>query len=184
MMIDCRAFLLATSLHDWNATLVRFVFEHFLEIFLLVILWNVAGNAWLLWRRARKGLKLPKPGDADVVFVERSASGRSHKSFLTRLGGASNTLTVIVTGSDLAITSFFPAFVGILDLEHVIPRNKILKIEERGEIVDIEFLGQGGAPAKFTLRLRKMGEFLQAIGSSPGQPSGIGHAVPHDEQRA
>lgn len=104
-----------------------------------------------------------------MVFVERFASGNSHKTFLTRLAGASRCLTVIVTGSELAITTFFPftVFAGFYDLEHVIPRNRIIRIEERGAIVDIEFFDPAGSSAKFTLRLGRTGEFLRALRTRP-----------------
>jgi hypothetical protein len=148
---------------------LKFIAEHFLEIILFAILWNVAGFGWFLWKRRKKGLRLPQPGDADVVFLERFASGSSHKSLITRLGGANNCLTVIITRTHLAITTFFPftAFVGQFDLEHLIPRDKIIKLEKRGAVVDVEFLNDAGSFSKMSLRLRSADDFIRAFVSDP-----------------
>ncbi|MEK7951794.1 hypothetical protein [Luteolibacter soli] len=110
-------------------------------------------------------LRLPKLGDAGVVFVEGLVAGYSHKTFMTRIGGSFKCLTVVVTGSDLSLTTSFPytVFARDLDIEHLIPLGKILKVEERGSIVEVEFLNEAGLPAKFSLRLRKAGEFVSAM---------------------
>jgi hypothetical protein len=150
-------------------TILKFVGEHFFQIVAIGVLWNVVGMGWLLWKRHKKGIRMPNPRDADVVFLERFASGSSHKSFITRMGGARNCLTIIVTKTDFCITTFFPftAFAGMYDLEHIVPLGKILKVQERGRIVEVHFLNPSGLPAKVSLRLRRTDEFTRAIQRSP-----------------
>lgn len=79
--------------------LLRLVFDNFFLLVAFAVAWNVVGIGYRLWKRKGKGLVFPKPTDPGVVYSERFASGSSHKSWRTRLGGASNCLTVIVTES-------------------------------------------------------------------------------------
>lgn len=144
----------------------RFIFGHFHQLFAIALVWNFGGVGFMLWRRKQRGLVLPKVTDADVVFSERFASGSSCKSWLTRLGGASRCLTIIVTRSQLAITTFFPftAFAGFYDLEHLVPLADITKADTRGLVTEIEFLQKDGSRRKVILRLRDTAGFLRALG--------------------
>ena len=119
----------------------------------------------MLWRRKQRGLVLPKVGDPDVMFSERFASGSSNKSWMTRLGGASNCLTVIVTKAHLAITTFFPftAFAGTYDLEHLVPISDITAIVPKGRVTEVEFQRSDGTYRKVFLRLRNTDGFLRAL---------------------
>jgi len=133
--------------------------------FIFGIVWNVIAISFLLWRRSKRGLKLPNLTDPDVSFVERSASGSSHKYWYTRILAASNCLTIIVNDSHLAVTTFFPyaAFAGIFDLEHLIPKSKITSIELKGKRVEIEFLQDDQSTGKVSLYLRDTSSFLQTL---------------------
>jgi hypothetical protein len=145
--------------------LLKLVFDNFFLLFAFAVLWNIVAVAFMLWRRKQRGLVLPKVGDPDVIFSERFASGSSNKSWMTRMGGASNCLTVIVTKTHIAITTFFPftAFAGTYDLEHLIPISDITAMTPRGRITDVEFQRSDGTRRKISLRLRKTDDFLRAL---------------------
>lgn len=145
--------------------IIKFVSRHFFEIFVFALLCNIAVFGLRIWKRRETGIVFPNVNDADVAFAERFASGSSHKSFITRLGGASNCLTVIVTKSHLAITTFFPfsIFAGTYDLEHVIPRANITRVENRGRVTEVEFLLRDGSHRKLSLRLGRTTDFLLAL---------------------
>src|SRR5437899_2356685 len=66
-----------------------------------------------------------------ILFQERFASGHSLKNLLTRFGGASNCLRLVVTQDLVWVTSWFPfsLLAAFYDLEHVIPRNNIESVE-------------------------------------------------------
>ena len=143
-----------------------FIVDNFFLIFALVFVWTVAKFGWMVWKRKERGIAQPKAGDADVVFVERFASGSSHRSLMTRMGGASNCLTVVVTHSNLAINPCFPfsVFAGTFDLEHLIPLENLSTPRMRDRIIELEFTGTDGPVGKLSLVLRDPSGFLRAIG--------------------
>lgn len=157
----------------------NFIFRHFFLIFGIALLWNVAVIGWRLLRRKNSGIVWPKRNDADVVFAERFASGASDKSFLTRIGGANNCLTVIVTDSSLAIRLFFPfsIFAESVDLEHLTPLSKIVNVVPKHRVIDVEFLRDDDTRRKVSLRLRDPAGFLQAIGKSSASAAGAPKTV-------
>jgi|GEM_PF-870904 len=146
-----------------------FLFDSHLSFFTIIFVWCVVCFGFLLWRRKRRGLVLPKITDSNAVFTERFASGASDKSWLTRLGGASNCLTVIVNQSHVAITTFFPftAFAGIYDLEHLIPISNITGLFPKGKFIEVEFKKNDGTRCKLFLRLRNDADFIQALETNP-----------------
>ena len=143
----------------------KFGFENFWFIFLAAVIWNVIVFSILLRNRSKKGLVFPKATDHDIVFSESRASGSSHKSIITRLGGASRCLTILVNESTFAVTTFFPftALAGIYDLEHIIPLERIKNIETRKGTTYIEFTKDDGSSAKISLRLKDRENFEKAI---------------------
>jgi hypothetical protein len=152
----------------------NFIFRHFFLIFGLALLWKVAAIGWRLVRRNKSGIVWPKRDDANVGFAERFASGASDKSFLTRIGGASNCLTVIVTDSSLAIRLLFPfsIFAESADLEHLIPLSRIVNIAPKSRVIEVVFLMADDTRRKVSLRLRDPAGFLQAIGKSSASEAG------------
>jgi len=165
--------------------LLKLVFDNFFLLFAIALIWNVVGVGFMLWKRKKRGLALPKASDPDVVFSERFASGSSHKSWITRLGGASNCLTIIVTRSQLAITTFFPftAFAGTCDLEHLIPNSDITNLIPKGRVTELEFRRSDGTRRKLSLRLRNTNGFLRALQETNQQRIGsrgvVSSPVPH-----
>jgi len=93
----------------------------------------VIGASILLRRRAGKPIFPRNPEDAR--FSERGCSGRSHRTLLTRIAGASRCLLVAVTDEQLIVCPSFPFNLMFLpecyDLEHVIPAAAIREVEDQ-----------------------------------------------------
>jgi hypothetical protein len=143
--------------------------------FKLLIMIGIAGNAlvvlaYILYRTARGKQRIEIP-EQEIKFLEKWASGASHKNLLTRLGGARNCLAVVLSNNALIVRPMFPfnllPFHEIYDLEHYIPRNKIKRIqpddkEGKGSVV-IEYDSSSGEK-RLELVLKKKQEFLHTIG--------------------
>lgn len=143
-------------------------FKPYLPSILLFVGWTWACTSigLMMWRRRQRGLVFPKADDPAVVFCEKFASGASHKSWVTRLGGASNCLTILVADSHLAVTTFFPftAFAAIYDLEHLIPLSDLTDVTVKRSTVEVEFENAEGGRRRITLRLRNRAQFLKVLG--------------------
>ena len=108
--------------------------------------------------------------ERDITFTERWVSGSSQKNLLTKLGGASNCLSVTLSRSALVVRPMFPFNLMFLpeiyDLEHVIARKDIKRIEpntasdSRSVLVEFESNGQ---KKRIELELRKRDESLRAV---------------------
>ena len=58
----------------------------------------------MFWRRKQRNLF---PDEAKgVIYEEKMASGRSHKNWYSKLGGAKNCLRLVITDTELWITQF------------------------------------------------------------------------------
>lgn len=131
----------------------------------LVVLASIIYRAW----KGQGKLAIP---EFDITFSEKWVSGFSHKTSLTKLGGAANCLAVELSKKALVIRPMLPFNLGFLaqvyDLEHYIPKDKIKRIQPddrdgKGRVV-IEF-EEGGGEKRIELILRKRQEFLRAFGS-------------------
>lgn len=108
-----------------------------------VLFWIVTSVIY----RKLNNKKIKNPKEKDIVYEDKSASGRSLKSWYTRLGGANRCLVITVTDSELIIRPFFPFNLmflpEIFDLEHMINISDIANIQKEkslfGEKVVIEF---------------------------------------------
>jgi len=143
----------------------RFVTNNFAIVFLFALTWTIAWTAYLLWRHAQTGPKFPPLADVTVLFREQFASGTSHLSWVTRLGGASNCLSVVLTDSELWVTAFFPftAFAGFYDLEHRIPKQSLTHVSQRGRSVTIDFNMPNEDRRRIVLCMRRAPEFMAAL---------------------
>jgi len=112
-----------------------FLRDNFQLFFVFAVVWCGSWMAYLLWRRSRRGPRFPRLEEVELLFQEKSASGNSHKSFITRLGGAHNCLRIVVTREEVWVTTYFPftAFVGFYDLEHRIRRDAITDVQRNGK---------------------------------------------------
>ncbi len=73
--------------------LSQFMQQNFVYIFLLSLLWCL-GFSWMTWLGLKKrGLDFAELSSANVLFEETQASGCSHQSVFTLLGGGRKCLT-------------------------------------------------------------------------------------------
>jgi hypothetical protein len=127
-------------------------------------------GASAIYRRSKGKPIRPEP-PPNSIFVEKWTSGRSLRSFLTRLGGANNCLLVAVTHDSLIIRPHFPFTLGFLPefygLDWSIPRSKIKRVStKRGIIKDsvlIEVSLPRGESGAVELRLRDPESFKAAL---------------------
>jgi len=146
----------------WASDLISFIDRYPWWLPAWILSWLVGP---LIWRHFR-GPRFPKQSTVSVVFKELFASGSSHRNILTRFGGASRCLTVVVTTEELWITTFFPftALAGFYDLEHRIALNNILSAIPNGPGVILEFRRENGKLGKLGLYLRDQESFLRSLG--------------------
>jgi hypothetical protein len=145
-----------------------------LELVAVALLAVIAWSAYSAWRRHERGPIHPPFAPADVRFVERFASGFSHRNLFTRFGGFHNALVVRVLPDALLIEPLavfkWLAPPGFNDLEHYVPIRDIVIVETRSNLgrtttVKIQFRGMDGLPRTLELVLRKAQQFELAIGA-------------------
>lgn len=143
-------------------------FDHLFQVPLVwVTCWMLASVAYRMWRK--KPFFAHTAGNA--VFVERWVSGNSNKNILTKLGGARNCLSVVLTPSSLEIRPHFPFSLlflpEIYDLELSIPRTRIRSaVRERRFFKDtlhVRFVAPGETERSVRVVLRRPQEFLDAL---------------------
>jgi hypothetical protein len=150
--------------------------KYFPILFGLAVL-QVSGSiaASVLYRRAR-GKPIMSWDVPDAVFIERTASGHSNRTWLTKLGGAHRCLVVAVTGTRLIIRPRFPFNLMFLPevygLEHDIEPDRVTQAQlELGRggssAVRLEFRDPDDTPQDVTLYLRNPAEFVKALGKQP-----------------
>ena len=127
----------------------------------------------VLWQRVRNNY--PRRKDLAIRYEESFASGYSHHSKMTKIGGATNSLWVTVTEDCLLIFPEFPFSLVAFrsDLEHIIPFGRINEIVEHDGKIDVSFDREDNTPAKLTLKLRKPHRLI-------GHLEGCASSVPHN----
>ena len=136
----------------------------------------------IFYRRSR-GKPIWYRDDEDALFLEKRASGNSHRTWYTKLGGARNALAVAVTPSHLVVRPLFPFNLMFLPeiygLEATVPLDQVRAIEHGRQfgrdVVDVEFEGASGEVERYSLGLRRQDEFLSALDRA--QRSSIRNAV-------
>ena len=107
----------------------------------------------------------------DALYAEKWASGNSHRTWYTKLGGARNALSVAITPSHLVVRPLFPFNLMFLPevygLEATVPLDRVRAVEPGRQfgrdVVDVEFEGASGEVERYTLGLRRQDEFLTAL---------------------
>jgi hypothetical protein len=145
-------------------------FQHNLTwLFLINIAWVLAVFGYLHYRHKQTGLVFPGVPPAGVRFDERTASGRSHKTLFTKLGGANRCLHVTVTDTEVWIRPLGPfnVFAQRLDLEHRIPRASITSALPQestfGRNILLDYRDTQGQTHRLSLMLKKPDDFLKAL---------------------
>ena len=107
---------------------------------------------------------------SQIIYEEKTASGRSLKSSLTRHSGARFCLRLVVTDSVLLIAPIFPfsVLLDMYDLEHKIMKKRIVNISE-GKVMwrkslTIDFTDDEGLSHTVQIEPNKSDKFLTALG--------------------
>jgi hypothetical protein len=134
----------------------------FLTIWLIIAVIMLA----MLYRRGKKALEIfPDPDSIDILFREKSVSGNSRKSLITKLGGANNVLEIIVTNDELWIRSplLFAGFGKTYDLLHRIKLTDVLNVELSKKKVVISFKSGSNSDTTLDLKMKKAQAFIEII---------------------
>ena len=134
------------------------------------IIWITAFGGMMIYTiySSRKALKIyPPENTVNIKFKEKGASGCSNDSFITKAGGASGVLHVIVTDQELWTKTgiFFAWAAKMYKLLHKIPLTNVVRtnvINERK--VEVHFLDHKDRNRSLTLKLKNVQGFVQAVG--------------------
>jgi len=124
----------------------------------------------MVWRYARSLQMRPRFTQADVAFQEWFASGCSQKNIITKIGGGRNCLRLVVTGSFLWVTSWFPfsLIAPFYDMEHVIPLRSITAVRQErffGRLtLIVTFTADDGASHSLRLAPKNPEAFSRSLG--------------------
>jgi hypothetical protein len=148
----------------------QFVQNNFTLLFVISIVTTVIVIVASIVYRTINGKNYPVIPEQDITFAERWVSGASQKNSLTKLGGASNCLSVTMSRNALVIRPMFPFNLMFLpevyDLEHAIARSDIQRIEPNATSgsasVLVEF-ESNGLKKRIELVLKRRDEFLRAV---------------------
>jgi hypothetical protein len=143
--------------------------QYFAWLFAIAIVWNLIwfGRKWYL--RNKRGSIFPKISPNEILFQEYTASGRSYKTWFTKLGGARNCLKLIVTPTELWVTSWFPfnLLVDEFDLEHRIPKSRITNLILAKSFLSksflIKFVTEAGSPRQLQIWPTNWKQFIEAL---------------------
>ena len=147
--------------------------------FFIASVWVVIGVALAIVYCLRKLKAVPKIEQRDILFREWRASGSSHRSLFTRLGGARNCLVVTVTKTELHLCLIFPLNLMFLsriyDLEHHIPLDRITNITSkkgflRRRTLIVDFFGEDCGKREIELILKSPDDFLSALEKGERKP--------------
>ncbi len=151
----------------------RFLQQNFIWLFLFCLVWVVVGFGWRYVRHKRTGVVFPSVPAEQIRFEERTASGCSHKTMFTRLGGARNCLHVTVTDAEVWIGPIFPFSILAqqFDMEHRLPRASITRVQPTQSVfvrsLLLDYRDEHGQAHRLSLVLRKPEEFLRALSLQP-----------------
>jgi hypothetical protein len=115
---------------------------------------------YLLARRNR-----PRVNKNEILFEENFASGSSMKNFLTSVGGARNCLRLVATEDLLWITSWFPfsLLTTVCDLEHIVPLNRVTKVENIGDEIHLDYSDENGLTRSLKVISQNKAHLLQLL---------------------
>ena len=120
----------------------------------------------VLFLRGKKALSIfPDIDSVRVVYRDKTASGFSSKSWVTRMGGASGVLDIVVTDRELWLKSMwlFASVGKRYDLLHKISLENITGADSNGRKITLDFRTEDGELKQVVLITKRPDEFLKAI---------------------
>ncbi len=151
----------------------EFVFKNFNIIFAASFFWVGLIIVASIIYKVKTGKKLPSIDSKEILYQEDGVSGSSHKSILTRLGGARHCLLVTATKNEIDIHPSFPFNLMFLpeiyDLKHRIAVKDIKNIQRIEHVIGkpsikIEYMQNGGEVKVVELYLGNTDKFISSIG--------------------
>lgn len=143
-------------------------------LFLFVVGYVIAVIGVSIVYRIRQKKFIFRPKFANALFNENWRSGRSLRSFITRIGGANNCLWVTIANETLFVGPHFPFDLMFLPeiygLDYQVPAAQIVAVERR-EVwyrkgrVRITFLDAENQEQAFFLWLKYPQDFVQCLQS-------------------
>jgi hypothetical protein len=146
--------------------------RQFFELWFLGVGWLAVVVCASVAYWLRRGKYIFRPRFVDPLFLERWRSGRSLRSLLTSLGGASRCLWIAITNDELAVGPDFPFSLMFLPeiygLEHRISGNDILSAQQIrtsffGGRVLVRFRRPDGNVEGFEISVNNVQGFLRAV---------------------
>lgn len=134
--------------------------------FILIWIIGAVGVLTTLYKRGKKALAIfPDINNEHILYRDKSASGYSSKSWITKMGGASKSLDVVVTDKELWFKSMllFASSSKQHDLLHKIPLTDITKIVREGKEVRVNFRTTEGECKEMIIFTKYPDDFLYAI---------------------
>jgi hypothetical protein len=150
---------------DWR----EFLAENLDLLWLLMLGWLILSFAFKYFWHRSKGRFFDDPPDSAVIYSEGFASGRSLKSWWTRLGGASNCLKVMLTAERFFVRPIFPFLIlgPDLDLIHNVPLKHIESAFHRDGLLQrgirIRFRLTDGSVREIDIISKKPDQFETAL---------------------
>ena len=148
------------------------------NLFQYLALFNIAWFSLLIIasvvHRRAKGRPILSWSVPGARYFHRFASGHSHKSFFTKLGGASNCLIVAVTNDRLIVRPFFPFTLMFLPEFYALDVDVPLSSVEGAELkkgalhqrVHIWFRDSDGQRQEFTVMTKEPDKLLSFLPSA------------------
>jgi len=142
-------------------------FSVFNTFFLIVIIWNAIMLIYLTYKRGRIPSIFPDIKLQRIIYKESFASGLNLDAKLK--GHFSRCLKLVVTDSELWLTSFYPftLFIDKAELEHRIVRSEISLIENEKHflhnVFTISFTDKSGQSQRIRIIPSNAKQFAKAI---------------------
>ncbi len=146
---------------------LNFLGESFNNIFLIALASNIVVFVLIVYFTRNRRIRFPDKSTVNVLFEEGWVSGRSHKNFITKLGGGRNCIKVTVTDEELWINTPFPFNVIAYFYDGIqrIPLKTIRKSEILGDTVLVEYDRKDGELGMYELKLKNKDNFINTIKS-------------------
>lgn len=119
-----------------------------------------------LYIRGKKALSVfPDINTVKINYRDRAASGYSTKNWTTKIGGARNSLDIVVTDKELWLKSMllFASIGQRYDLVHRVSLDKVLVKKEEGNQLSLEFTNDKGELKQIIVTTKDKLGFLKSI---------------------
>lgn len=137
-------------------------------LFFIIVIVGMTGMVAFFYITGKKALQIfHDPSVVKILYEEKGASGRANDSLLTKAGGASGVLHVVLTSEELWIKTgvLFGWIVKCYKLLNKIPRDQIVrtnKLNKRNVVV--YFRDTKGKTKSVSLKLRNPDKFIELLG--------------------